>query len=288
MANFPVGVITDEFSQDFERVCATAVELGIPELEIRTAWNKNVMDMTDGEVDALKEAANRHGRRIVGVASPVFKCVLPNGGEIDGRYQQDAFQASFTYDDQPQLLDRAVEIAIRLDARLVRVFSFWRTKNPERNFDRIMESLGAGGKQVQGSGVQLGLENEAACHFGTGEEVGAAVQLLDPEVYGVVWDPANAFVCGERAYPDGFDHVPVERINHVHAKDCTVDPDTGRPDWCDVGAGDVDWTGQMDALVAQGYAGSVSLETHWNGPGNDKYAGSTICAKSLLRIVAAA
>ena len=285
MATFPIAVITDEFSQDFERVCATAVELDIAGLEIRTAWDKNVLAMSDGEIDQLKQTADRHGRRFVAVASPVYKCVLPEGGEIDQRFQQDAFRAAYDFADQPRILARALEIARRLEAPVVRVFSFWRTVRPERNFRRITEILAEGGEAARQSGVRLGLENEPACHFATGEEVARAIDELDPDLYGVVWDPGNAFAAGEAAVPHGYREVPAGRICHVHVKDCTRDPSGGGPQWCDIGAGGVGWQEQLSALEADGYAGAVSLETHWTGPGGDKYLGTTICAKSLARLL---
>ena len=287
MADFPVAVITDEFSQDFERVCATAVELGIPELEIRTAWDKNVIAMSDKEIRSLKAIADRHGRRFISVASPVYKCVLPDGGMVDERFHHDAFQASFSFEDQARLLDRALEIARRLEAPYVRVFSFWRTVEPERNFGRIVEILQGGGEVARKAGILLGLENEHACHFGTGEEIAIVAGDLDQHSFGIVWDPANAVACGERAFPNGYRHLPVERICHVHAKDLVIGP-SGQLDWCDIGAGQVGWPDQLAALVEDGFAGSLSLETHWGGPGGDKYAGSTICARSLSRLVATA
>ena len=288
MAKFPVGIITDEFSQDFARVCSTAEEIGIPELEIRTAWNKNVLAMSDEQIRLLKATADRFGRRIVCVASPVYKCVLPGGGPVDERFRHDAFQASFSFREQPGILDRALEIAARLGAPIVRVFSFWRTVDPERNTDRITEILQAGGEAARGSGIMLGLENEPSCHFATGDEVGRVASQLDPAVFGVVWDPANAVVAGERAVPDGYARVPADRICHVHAKDCEIEDGSGGPAWCEVGAGQVDWPQQLASLVRDGYGASLSLETHWDGPGGDKYAGSTICAKNLMRLVAEA
>ena len=45
MADFPVGVITDEFTQDFEEICRATVEMEIPELKVRTIWNENIVDM---------------------------------------------------------------------------------------------------------------------------------------------------------------------------------------------------------------------------------------------------
>ena len=285
MASFPIAVITDEFSQDFEQVCLTAGDLGIPELEIRTAWGKNILAMTDDEVRRLKQTAERHGRQIVCVASPVYKCVLPGGGAVDERFQHDAFQAAYSFEEQPRVLDRALEIAARLGAHLVRVFSFWRTVEPHRNFARVMEVLQEGSRVAHKRGIRLGLENEHACHFATGAETGPAIRELDPETVGIVWDPANACVAGERGFPDGYSHLPADRICHVHAKDCVIAPDSGQPDWGDIGTGQVGWRDQLVALVADGYAGSISLETHWSGPGGDKYAGSTICAKSLQRLV---
>lgn len=288
MADFPLGVITDEFSPDFDRVCAAAAELGLPEVEIRTAWGKNVLAMSDDEIRGLKSIADRHGRRFICVASPVYKCVLPNGGAVDERYQHDAFQAAYGFDEQPAILQRALEIAKRLEAPMVRVFSFWRTVEPGRNRARILETLHAGGAAARRAGILLALENEPACHFATGAETAPAVAALDPGAYGIVWDPANACVAGERAFPDGYRALPASRICHVHAKDCVVDAATGKPEWGDVGVGQVGWPAQLAALVEDGYAGSLSLETHWPGPGGDKWAGSTICARSLQRLVAAA
>lgn len=285
MAAFPIAVITDEFSQDFEQVCRTAVELRVPELEIRTAWGKNILAMDDVEVRRLKQTADRHRRKIVCVASPVYKCVLPDGGAIDERFHHDAFQAAYSFAEQPRILDRALEITARLEARFVRVFSFWRTVEPFRNFDRILELLQEGSWASRKRGIQLGLENEHACHFATGAETGPAIRELDPAAVGLVWDPANACVAGERAFPDGYSHLPADRICHVHAKDCVIAPDSGQPEWGDIDTGQVGWRNQLAALAADGYAGSVSLETHWRGPGGDKYAGSTICVRSLQRLV---
>jgi len=288
MADFPVGVITDEFTQDFDLICRTAVELGVPELEVRTIWDKNIVDMSDDEIGRVKSISDEHGRRVISVASPVYKCTLPGGGDIDERFEQDAFQAAHSFEDQPRILARALEIANRLGAPIVRVFSFWRTVDPTSNFDRIIELLSEAGVAAKSAGIILGLENEHACNFATGAETGRAIKQLDPEAFGVVWDPANAYVAGETPFPDGYSHVPAERICHVHAKDGVMKTETDRMAWGDVGSGNVRWEDQLAALVADGYKGSVSLETHWGGPGGDKFAGSTICAKSLKRLVAAA
>jgi hypothetical protein len=47
----------------------------------------------------------------------------------------------------------------------------------------------------------------------------------------------------------------------------------------------VDWYGQVRALKADGYGGSISLETHWPGPGGDKLQASLICGRSLNKLL---
>jgi sugar phosphate isomerase/epimerase len=54
----------------------------------------------------------------------------------------------------------------------------------------------------------------------------------------------------------------------------------------ELGAGAVDWTGQMDALARDRYPGWISLETHWQGPTGDKLEASVICGRNLKKMVA--
>jgi sugar phosphate isomerase/epimerase len=288
MANFPVAIITDEFTQDFERICRTAVDMGIPALELRTVWDKNIVDMNDEEIRQVDQLANEFKLKIVSIASPVFKCTLPDGGDIDHRFEQDAFHSAHTYEDQPRILARALEVANIFGAPIVRVFSFWRTVEPAKITSRIVEALKEAAEQGAAAGVKIGLENEHACNIATASESATVLNAVDNPNLGLVWDPANCYIAGERPYPDGYNLLPANRILHVHAKDGVLPPGSDRMNWGDLGAGDVDWTGQLAAMVRDGYSGAVSLETHWGGPGGDKFKGSSICAKSLQRLVSEA
>ena len=88
---------------------------------------------------------------------------------------------------------------------------------------------------------------------------------------------------GENPFPGGYALLPVKRIAHVHAKDCTLDGH--KPIWGALGECDIDWKGQIDALARDGYTGYINLETHWPGPGGDKHEASMICGRNLLKLV---
>ena len=285
MAHFPVAVITDEFTQDFEQMCKTAVELDVPALEVRTVWDRNVVDLSDQQVRDLKQLADDHGRTICGLASPVFKCVHPDGGPIDERFHQDAFKAAHGFDEQFTILDRAFEIAKMLDAPMIRVFSFWRTTQPLALQSAIIDTLQQAAEAAEPHGLLIGLENEHACNLSTGDEVKPVLDAVDRPELGLVWDPANSSVSGFQGFPDDYRKAPIDRIIHVHAKDGFFD---NGMEWGVIGEGSVGWAEQLSALAADGYDGMVSVETHWGGPGGDKFKGSVMCAQALKKLIAAA
>ena len=128
---FPIAAITDEFSPDLETAARSMAEIGMTGAELRMVFGKNIIDLTDIELDRAREIVARHGLEIVSIASPLLKCVLPDSPEVDARFQQDVFAATYTFADQLRLADRALEIAERTGARIVRVFSYWRAVRPE-------------------------------------------------------------------------------------------------------------------------------------------------------------
>lgn len=278
-----IGAITDEFSPALEVALDAMAPLGLTGVELRVVDGKNILDLDDEEIEQARRKIQARGMRVVAIASPVLKCTLPDAPAVDSRFQQDTFNSRHQYADQPRLAQRAFAIASRLDAPIVRVFSFWRTIDPAQCFDRIVSALGQLAEDAARAGLVVGLENEHACNIATAEETTRLMDALDHPALRIVWDPANALVAGERPYPDGYDRLPVRRIAHVHAKDCVVDGHTVT--WGPLGDMAVDWRGQIAALMRDGYHGAIHLETHWPGPNGDKLAGSVICGRRLKEMV---
>ena len=281
--HFPIAAITDEFSPDLETALNAMKEVGMTGAELRMVSGKNIVDLTDEELDRTIAMVREAGLEIVSIASPLLKCELPDAPEIDARFQQDRFAAPYGYEDQPRLTARSLEIARRTGARILRVFSYWRTVRPEACFDRVVEALRRLAEEAARHGVIVGLENEHACNIATGAETARLLEALEHPGLQVVWDPANALVSGETPYPGGYEKLPAHRIGHVHAKDCRMEGH--RPVWGPLGEGAIDWQGQIAALVRDGYRGWVSLETHWPGPDGNKLEGSRICGRNLATLV---
>lgn len=281
-----IAAITDEFSpQDLGLALDAMSAIGMTGAELRMVGGKNIMDLTEDELKRAKELLDSKGFEVVSIASPLLKCVLPDAPEVDTRFQQDIFASKHTYDDQPRLAEHAFKLAHFFGAKIIRIFSFWRTVEPDRCFDPISRTLENLCDQASKENVIIGLENEHACNIGTAQEAGRALRAVCRENLQLVWDPANAFVSGENPFPHGYNLLPKDRIAHVHAKDCHMEGHT--PVWGPLGTRSIDWKGQVAALLADGYNGWLSLETHWPGPNNDKLQASIICGWNLRGLASA-
>ena len=280
-----LAAITDEFSPDLNIAADAMAPIGITACELRVVWGKNIMNLTDDEVHRAMDVLAAKNIRVLGLSSPILKCTLPEGGEVDSRFQQDQFGAAYTMEDQPRLAERAIRLCELTGAKVVRVFAFWRTVDPERCFQPACEALSKMADLFKQHDLICGIENEHACNIGTAEEAARFLNAVPHSHLQLVWDPANALVAGEEPFPHGYNLLPKDLVVHVHAKDCHMEGH--KPIWGPVGTRHVDWKGQIAALLADGYKGAVSLETHWPGPNGNKLEGSVICAWNLRGLLAA-
>ncbi len=281
----PIAAITDEFSPSLSEAIAPMREIGMAGAELRVLDGKNILDLSNDELKQAKDILDQAAMKVVSIASPLLKCVLENGPALDVRFERDVFASKHTLADQPRLAERAFEVARFFGAPVIRVFSYWRTVQPERCLDAIARALTDLARSASREGLIIGLENEHACNVATGEETAGLLDLVSSPELMIVWDPANALVAGEVPFPGGYERLPKRRIVHVHAKDC--DMLTGKPAWGPLGTRHILWKEQIAKLLEDGYSGYLSLETHWQGPGGNKQEASRICGWNLRGLAAA-
>ena len=263
MATFTLSVLTDEISQDFGHACEVAArEFGLGYVELRAMHGKNIMNWDAHDVAEARGVLERFKLRVSEMASPVFKTDWPGAPKSPFSPKKPEFGADFTYEQQNELLERAIELAHAFNTPYVRVFDFWRLDDqaPHRSAidDRIRQAAAEAGKK----GATLTLENELACNTATGDEAARLLNAVRERTLMLNWDPGNAAARGEVAYPDGYAKLPKDRIGHVHCKDVVFTADR-KSEWVPMGKGIIDWTGQFRALQKDGYRGALSLETHW-------------------------
>jgi sugar phosphate isomerase/epimerase len=263
---FRISVINDEISQDFGRACEVAArEFGMEWIELRSMWNKNIVDLDGKEVAEAKRLVEKYQLRVTDIASPLFKVDWPSAPKSKFSPKHDQFNAGFTFAQQDEVLERSIELAKTFGTERVRCFDFWRLDDQAPYRAAMNEKLQDAAEKAGKKGLSLVLENEAACNTASGAESAKVLSGVKSRYFMLNWDPGNAAATGEKPYPDGYDLLPKDRIGHCHCKDAVK---RGKDyDWEAMGRGTIDWVGQFKALKRDGYHYAVSLETHWRGAG---------------------
>jgi sugar phosphate isomerase/epimerase len=265
---FRIAVINDELGQDFGRACEfVSREFGMEWIELRGMWNKNLLKLDAKEIDEARRILEKYQLRVTDIASPLFKVDWPGAPQSKFSPKRDQFKADFTYDQQPEVLERSIALAKAFRTDRVRGFDFWRLDDPApyraAMNEKLLEAAGTAGK----AGIVLLLENEMTCNTATGAEAAKVLAEVKSPHLMLNWDPGNAAALGETPFPDGYNLLPKDRIGHCHCKDVVRKSGGSGYEWAAVGRGVIDWQGQFAALKRDGYQLAVSLETHWRGAG---------------------
>lgn len=266
-SRFKLSVITDEITQDFAHALEIAAhEFGLHYVELRGLWNKNIVSLDEKEIAEARRLLDRFQLQVTDIASPFFKTDFPGAPKSSFSPKKPQFGADFPFDKQDEVWQRAVAAAKALGTNRIRCFDFWRIEDQKPYRAAMNDALRSAAARAEKENMILLLENEFECNTATGAEAAQTLREVPSPNFFLNWDPGNAAYTGEVAFPNGYDLLPKNRIGHMHCKDVVRKPD-GSFAWEAVGRGIIDFVNQFRALTKDGYAGTVSLETHWQGGG---------------------
>lgn len=266
--HFKISVITDEITQDFPRALEIAShEFNLHYVELRGLWNKNIISLDQKEIAEVRRLLDRFQLQVTDIASPLFKTDFPGAPKSSFSPEKPQYGADFAFDKQDEVWQRAVAVAKALGTNRIRCFDFWRLRDQKPFRAAINDALRRAAARAEKENMILLLENEFECNTATGAEAVQTLNEVPSPNFFLNWDPGNAAYAGEIAFPNGYSGLPKNRIGHMHCKDVVRKTDNSY-DWAAMGRGIIDYASQFRALMKDGYAGVVSLETHWHGAGS--------------------
>lgn len=232
---------SDEIASDVDTQFRVLNKLGIEYFEPRGIGEKNISELDDGEVLALKAKMDACGVKVSSVGSPIGKVDL-----------SEDFEVHF------ELFKRVVRTAKMLGTRNIRIFSF---HNKGREWDKesralVLERLSRMIKYAKSEDVVLLHENEKKIYGDTADRCLDLMRELSCDHFKQVFDPANFVQCGEdtkEAYEKLKDYIA-----YVHMKDARKNKGGIVP----AGYGDGNVAYVLHKLFETGYDGFISLEPH--------------------------
>ena len=264
-----IGVVTDEISHDLREALGLAKSWGLEHIELGGVWGKNICHLDDAAISRAIHIVRKSGLTVTNINSLTMRCDLDDDE---------------AYAEHIRHLLRSIEIAPLFGTDVVRLFSFWKEENiDEAKWERIFEKLELPIRIAERGDVTLGFENVSSGNIGTSADLMRLFDQFDSPNLKLIWDPGNAYAAGESdPYPTGYERVKGRTI-HVHVKD--ADFIDGQRVWLPVGAGRLDYEGQIRALIRDGYDGVVAVETHFRLPGDSGVKSTRQSLDGLLRIV---
>jgi len=244
-----LSIFTDEINSDPTRALELVKAWDIKAVEIRGLKGGRFPRVGDDELLALKDVIFDAGVAVSSVSPGLFKCRL-NDSKVDVEINT--------------LLPLACKWARILNTNRVSIFSF--LKGKDLVIEQVVERLALSTKIAREEGCKLLLENEASCWGGTGRETAELVREVGSPDLRLLWDPGNSARSGSNdPFPDEYEEVK-DLIDHVHIKN--FEP-TSRA-WSLIEEGVIDWPGQLNALLRDGYAEYLVVETHTRDRPNGK------------------
>lgn len=232
----------DEIDPDLEIQCQVLDGLGIRFIEFRSAWDVNVLDLTDEQVERAAAILAAHGIRVSSIGSPIGKINIA-----------DDFAAHLVR------MDRAVWVAQRLGAPFIRVFSFFLTpeQNPADYRDEVIRRMAALAQRALAGGVVMLHENEKEIFGDVPERVLDIVTAVDSPALRLAWDAANYVQCGVVPFPEAYELLR-PFTDYIQIKDAVLATGEVVP----AGEGDGRLRETVRALAADGFDGFFSMEPH--------------------------
>jgi hypothetical protein len=135
----------DEIDPDLTTQCAVMNDIGITHVEFRSAWDTNVLDLSDEQLEDAAKILTAHDLSVSSIGSPLGKINI-----------EDDFDAHLVR------ADRALAVAQRLGAPFIRIFSFFLRPDqaPERYRDEVLRRMAALAARTEPTGLVLLHENE--------------------------------------------------------------------------------------------------------------------------------
>lgn len=263
-----VSAITDEVARTPEDAIRFAHEFGLQWLSLRDTPappGPGRIPYYSMEPEKLRQVMTEFkdaGIQISFLDTPFLKFDLPGTAPKRSRPEEPAAKEARIAKNQALFDNRLADLRLGIRAShafncpMLRIFTFTRVPEPESIFPRIADLIGEYAAIAEKEGIRLLIENEASQNAGTSAETAKLLKLL-PRNVGINWDSLNGLPLGEKPFPDGYESVPKDRIWNVHVKGKSL---LDYPEH-------QDWPAILSALVRDGFAGRLELETHIFGDG---------------------
>ncbi|KZN22593.1 hypothetical protein A4G99_19205 [Haladaptatus sp. R4] len=240
---FTLSGFADEIHPDLEVQLDLLEELDINYFDLRGVDKTNVLDLSDDDLERIRNAINERGISVSSIGSPI--------GKID---------VTDDFEPHKERFERAIEVANFFDTEYIRIFSYYIPEegDPTEYRTTVLNRMRWKAERAEEEDVVLIHENEKDIYGDTAERCRDVLTTIDSPNLRAAFDPANFVEIGVEAYPYAF-ALLAEYVEYLHVKDAEMGE---RGEIRPAGLGDGGFDQLVRVLEQRGYSGFASLEPH--------------------------
>lgn len=203
---FEISCFADEIAPELDSQLHVMKQLGIQYLSLRSVWGKNVLDLTDEELTRIRKSLVASGVGVSSIGSPIGK--VPIHEDFAGHL--DRFQ-------------RALAAAEQLDAKYIRVFSFYMEGDkPSRHEAEVIRRFETMTDMAAAADIVLLHENEAGIYGETSARCLRLLESVNSPHLRAAFDPANFVIAREDVLDTAWTRLK-PFVEYMHIKDAKRD-----------------------------------------------------------------
>lgn len=237
-----LSAFADEISANLSEQLDVLESEGIKHIEFRSVWNKNVLDLSDSELQQVRETLTTREFRVSAIGSPIGKISITDDfGAHLGRFE------------------RALYVANYFETPYIRIFSFFIPDGRQAHEyrDEVLHRLKELTRRATSQGVVLLHENEKGIYGDLPERCLDVMKSCSSDMLRCAFDPANFVQCGVKPCREAFPLLE-PYTDYIHIKDALFDGKRVVP----VGQGDGEVKEMLMSMFSKGYDGFLSIEPH--------------------------
>jgi sugar phosphate isomerase/epimerase len=120
MVNLAISVMTDEFSEELEKVAEYLASFDVHYIELRGLWRSNVLSMSEEIIARLKDILKTYDLKVSSISGGLLKCLPPSINPNPGDSKSISRNWKYNY----SLIEPAIKTAQELNAPYIRCFGF--------------------------------------------------------------------------------------------------------------------------------------------------------------------
>jgi sugar phosphate isomerase/epimerase len=258
-------VLADRSEGSFPRIFKTALAQGVSTFEIRMVEGKRYPLVEWAAWDRLKRYGKEYGIKYTAVSPGLFKTGLTH---------------DLMHVHRKQLATMSLDLAEMIDIDTLITFGVMRepSDGPD-SFSDVVRVLRETAEMAAERGFTVQLENFPGSWADTADNCLALLRAVNHPALGYVWDVGNLYEADPVHFRAGYEKLK-PYIRNVHLKDGQFIG--GRMVWQRFGQGKTDIKGQIEALMADGYEGTLTVEAKCEPQMDEDFPASLTYLRSLL------